>query len=177
MTVRQVVLVTHRWLGLSSALVLAAVGVTGAIQAYSYGRVRDVMGPAHEALFLGRPGTWIVLAATVAALLLEAGGLILWWRRKVFRVETRFGWRRTLADLHHVTGVLALALMVLLAGTALLMRVVTPESNPGLRTLIVDLHTTRTYGGVLKAIFSAASLGFAVQGVTGAVMWWRTGRA
>lgn len=177
MTVRHAVLVTHRWMGLGSSLILAAVGGTGAMQVYSTGRLRDLTGPLHESLFLGRPGTYVVLAATVAALLLDAGGLVLWWRRKVLTVETRFGWRRTLTDLHHVTGLFALVLMVILAATAVMMRFVTPESDPWLRKIIVDLHTTRDYGWALKALFCLGSLGFVVQGVSGLVMWYRPGRS
>jgi uncharacterized iron-regulated membrane protein len=134
------------------------------------------MGPIHESLALGAVGTWIVLAATMAAVLLEAGGLILWWRRKVLTVATRLGWRRVLADLHHVTGLLGLVLMVILAVTAVMMRFVTPESNPWLRTVIVDLHTTRSYGWALKTLFGVASLGFVAQGITGVAMWWKPGR-
>lgn len=176
MTVRQAVLVTHRWMGLASSLVLAVAGATGTILVFASGRLRGLTGPLHESLYLGRLGTWIVLAATAAALLLEIGGLVLWWRRKVLRIETRFGWGRAVSDLHHVTGVVALVLMALLAATALLMRVVPPDDDPWLRQVIVDLHTTRNYGWPLKAILGLASLGFSVQGLSGLVMWWRTSR-
>ncbi len=177
MTPRRVVLVTHRWLGLSTGLVLAIVGATGTLLVFATGRLRGLTGPVHESLGVRGPGTWIVLAATAAAILLEAGGLVLWWRRKVFRVETRFGWRRVLVDLHHVSGLVGLVLMVILAVTAVMMRFVTPESNPWLRDLIVDLHTTRDYGWPLKTLFGVASLGFVVQGVSGILMWWQPGRA
>jgi len=176
MSLRQLVLVTHRWLGLTTGFILAIAGATGTVLVFATGRLRGLTGPIHEALAVGRIGAVVVLAATAAALLLEAGGLYLWWRRKVVTVETRFGWRRVLADLHHVTGLFGLVLMMILAATAVMMRFVTPESNPWLREVIVDLHTTRTYGWALKTLFGAASLGFVVQGVTGAVMWWQPGR-
>ncbi len=177
MTLRRYVLVTHRWIGLATGLVLAIAGATGAVLVFATGRLRGLTGPVHESLGVDGPGTWIVLTATAAAVLLEAGGLVLWWRRKVVRIEMRFGWRRLLVDLHHLTGVAGLVLMAALALTALLMRLVTPEAHPWLRTLIVDLHTTRNYGWPLKTLFGVASLGFVVQGVTGILMWWRPGRA
>lgn len=177
MTLRQFVLVTHRWLGLSTGLVLAIAGATGAVLVVATGRLHQVFGPVHTSLAAGRLGTLAVLAATAAAVLLEAGGLVLWWRRKRVTVETRGSWRRGLADLHHVTGVFGLVLMVILAVTAVLIPFVTPESNPWLRKVIVGLHTTRDYGWAVKTLFGAASLGFVVQGVTGVVMWWKPGRA
>lgn len=176
MPLRQLVLITHRWLGLSTGLILAIAGATGTVLVFATGRLRGLTGPVHEALAVGRIGAMVVLAATAAAVLLEAGGVYLWWRRKVFTVETRFGWRRMVNDLHHLTGLAGLVLMLMLAVTALLMRVVTPESNPWLRDVIVDLHTTRDYGWALKTLIGLASLGFVVQGVTGVVMWWKPGR-
>jgi uncharacterized iron-regulated membrane protein len=176
MTLRQLVLVTHRWLGLSTGLILAIAGATGTVLVFATGRLRGLTGPVHEALAAGRIGAWVVLAATALAVLLEAGGVYLWWRRKVLTIETRFGWRRMLNDLHHVSGLAGLVLMTVLAVTAVMMRFVTPASNPWLREVIVDLHTTRDYGWALKTLFGAASLGFVVQGVTGVVMWWKPGR-
>jgi uncharacterized iron-regulated membrane protein len=176
MTLRQLVLVTHRWLGLSTGLILTIAGVTGTVMVFATGWLHQVIGPLHTSLAAGRPGTLVVLAATAAALLLEAGGLVLWWRRKLVTVETGVSWRRGLADLHHVTGVFGLALMVILAATAVMMPFVTVESDPWLRKVIVGLHTTRDYGWAVKTLLGAASLGFAVQGVTGVVMWWKPGR-
>lgn len=176
MTLRHVVLVTHRWLGLSTGLILTIAGATGTVLVFATGRLHQVVGPVHTSLAAGRPGTLVVLAATAAAVLLEAGGIVLWWRRKLVTVETRVSWRRGLADLHHVTGIVGLGLMVILAVTAVMIPFVTPESKPWLRTVIIGLHTTRDYGGVVKTLFGAASLGFVVQGVTGIVMWWQPGR-
>lgn len=176
MTLRQLVLVTHRWLGIPTGFIVALAGGTGAVLVFVTGRLRGPIWQVHEALGVGRPGAWVVLTATAVAVLLQAGGIYLWWRRKVLRVETRFGWRRTLNDLHHVTGLVGLVLMTILAVTAVMLRFVTPESNPWLRNVLMDLHTARNYGWALKTLFAVASLGFVVQGVTGVVMWWKPGR-
>jgi uncharacterized iron-regulated membrane protein len=173
MPVRSVVLVTHRWLGLASAVVLAIVGGTGAAMAWPPNPIRALVGPLHETLRLGRAGSWLVVAATCAAVVIECGGIILWWRRRVITVSISLGWRRTLADLHHVAGATGLILMLLLAVTGALMSFITPAAHPDFRRLIVDLHTARTYPWVVRLVYSVGTLGFVVQAATGVFMWWR----
>ena len=74
--IRPIILVTHRWLGLSSALVLAIVGVTGAILLLpGTAPFRKIAGPLHERLGMGQFGWWIVVIVTIAAVFLELGGL------------------------------------------------------------------------------------------------------
>src|SRR5262245_16354327 len=112
---RNFVLVTHRWLGLGSSVVLAIVGGTGALILWTLPQwLRRIVGPMHQSLALGRIGEWIVIAATVVAAVLSVGGLILWWKLKIIRVKTTSGWRRALFDLHHALGFVGFLLMFLL---------------------------------------------------------------
>jgi uncharacterized iron-regulated membrane protein len=171
--VRSIVLVTHRWLGISSSVVLSIVGLTGAVLASSgTSLLRRVSGRLHETLAMGRIGWWLVVGATVMAVLLQLGGLYLWWKRKTIAVRVRSGWRLGMFDLHHAAGLLALPLMFLLAATGVGMAVVTP-ANPELRRIIVDLHTTRGFSTPVKLVYMIATTGFLVQSMTGLVMWWK----
>ena len=179
MNLRQVILTMHRWLGLPSAVVLILAGVTGAMLVWpgSFGR-----WPArlHDSLAMGRPGVLIVLAATAAAVTLQISGLYLWWRTRRVRISTRLGWRRFATDLHHSVGALAFVVMLLIAGTAIgrvTGRLLDPaQQHQDLRGKIARLHTTKGFPVAIKLVYAAASIGFAVQGVTGVVMWWRTRR-
>src|SRR5436309_9621638 len=106
---RSIVLITHRWIGLSSSLVLSIAGVSGAVLLLpGNSPLRRIAGPLHERLWLGEPGWWMVVAGTIAAVFLELGGLYLWWKRRVFTVRFRSGWWRAVFDLHHVVGLLGL---------------------------------------------------------------------
>src|SRR5688572_1320801 len=107
MSFRQLVLVTHRWLGLGSSGILAIVGLTGAFLITPGLPLRKIAGGLHEKLALGTPGAWIVTIATAAAVLLELGGCFLWWKQKLLRVRSGKGWRQALIDLHHVVGAVA----------------------------------------------------------------------
>jgi uncharacterized iron-regulated membrane protein len=175
---RSLVLVTHRWIGLASSLVLVVLGVTGAILVVP-GRsmLRKLAQPLHERLWIGQFGWWIVVVTTIAAVLLQLGGLILWWKRK--RVAVRFGDgpRRGLTDLHHASGAIAFVLMFLLAATGVLMAFITPREFPELRRIVFNLHTTRSFPIPIRLVYFLGSIGFAVQGVTGVFMWWRPSRA
>src|SRR5690348_17343099 len=102
MSWRRFVLVPHRWNGLSTSLVLAIAGGTGIVRALtSPGEFRRPFARLHEDLMLGNIGSWIVLNATAGAVLLQLGGVILWWKRKTLRVRTAGGWRTAVSDLHH----------------------------------------------------------------------------
>lgn len=174
--VRTFVLVTHRWLGLASAVFLGVIGVSGAAIVSTTLPGRSVIGPVHESLAMGRPGAWLVLGATCAAVALEVGGIVLWWRRRVLVVRRHLGWRPALIDLHHMAGVLGLVLMLTMAVTGVMMAFVTPDYAPTLRRWIVDLHTARAYPWPVKAIWAVMALGFLVQAVTGVFMWWKPKR-
>ena len=179
MNFREWILTAHRWLGLSSAIVLIVAGGTGAMLLWPnlFGRWPDQL---HETLAVGRPGRYIVLAATAAAVALQLSGLYLWWRTRRFRVRTTMGWGRFSTDLHHAVGALGLVLMLLLPVTAL-GRVAgrqldSQQQYKDLRQSVSDLHTTRGFSFPVKLLYAAASAGFVIQGVTGITMWWRSRR-
>jgi len=171
MSWRRWILVTHRWIGLSTSLVLIVAGATGAMMVWGFqGDFRRAVGRIHENLSLGSTGEWIVLIATGGAVLLQFGGVILWWKRKTFRVRTGAGWRAGVIDLHHAAGALGLLLMLLIAATGVGMRI----AGPGpVRRAIVDFHTSRRFPLAIDIVYAIGSLGFVVQGVTGVLMWWR----
>ncbi len=176
MTGRRFVLVTHRWLGLGSALILVVVGGTGAVLVLPDGRLRSLAGRFHESLGLGTAGHWLVLAATAAAVLLECGGLVLWWRRRLIRVRRDLGWRRAMVDLHHVTGLAFFVVMLTLAVTGIMMPFVSPDAHPDLRRIVMALHTSGRFPWPINFLYQVCTLGFVVQGVTGVVMWWKPDR-
>lgn len=175
MRFRRVVLLTHRWIGLASSAVLAVVGLTGVVlllpETFT---VRRVAGPLHSHLALGWRGAWIVYVATAAAVFLQIGGLVLWWKRKTVRVSMQRGWVQALDDLHHAMGAVTLPLMVLLAATGLVMPYGTPDQP--LRRLIGMLHTAGPFSLLIKLLYAGGSAAFAVQGLTGILMWWKPGR-
>lgn len=171
------VLVTHRWIGLASSLVLSILGVTGAVLLLPGNPpLKRIAGPLHERLAIGNLGWWIVVVVTIAAVFLELGGLYLWWKRKTILVRMRSGWRPALFDLHHAAGFLALPLMFLLAVSGVGMAFVTPDNQPELRRVIFDLHTTRGFSTSMKVVYAFGTMGFLLQGVTGVVMWWKPRR-
>jgi uncharacterized iron-regulated membrane protein len=175
MDMRYLVLATHRWLGLSSSVVLSIVGLTGAVLVFVPGTflLKRVAGRLHQTVAMGRIGWWLVVVVTVIAVVLEVGGLFLWWKRKTISVRVRSGWRIGTFDLHHVGGILGLPLMLLLAATGVAMAFVTPESQPALRRLIVDLHTSRGFSTPVKILYILGTTGFLAQGLTGVMMWWK----
>ena len=59
---RRLILVTHRWIGLGTSLVLVIAGGTGAMMVWGFqGEFRRALGRMHENLALGNAGSWIVL--------------------------------------------------------------------------------------------------------------------
>jgi len=171
MTSRRFVLITHRWIGLSTSIILVIAGATGAVLAVpGPDLLRRAASRLHETLALGSVGNMIVLTATAAAIVLQLGGVWLWWKRKSFAVRLSAGWRRMVIDLHHSAGALGLVLMLVLAVTGVGMTMIAP--GPA-RRLFVDLHTAREYALPVKLLYALGSLGFLVQGVTGVLMWWR----
>lgn len=181
MNFRQLVLVTHRWLGLGSSLVLFVLGITGAFLVRPGLPFNRVAGILHETfgfqkLGIGPVGRWIIVIATASAVLLEVGGIFLWWKRKVLRVRVGQGLRKGLIDLHHVAGTVGLPLMLLLAVSGLGMRFFNGKQYPEIRTVVKAVHTARTFPMPIQMVYVAGSAGFVVQGVTGIVMWWRPAR-
>lgn len=175
MTFRSFMLVSHRWLGLLSAVVVAVAGLTGAVLTWPLPPpYNDMLIEAHMNLWLGEVGAWAVLIATAASLLLQAGGLYLWWRTKRLALETGVGWRRLMLDLHNVVGVLGFVVMLVIAATALGRVGLRGIEAPGMgfaRKVVSRLHTAGGFPVPAKAVYAVASLGFAVQGVTGVALW------
>ncbi|MGE3956205.1 MAG: PepSY domain-containing protein [Vicinamibacterales bacterium] len=168
---RPFVLTTHRWMGLFSSLILTVAGATGAIMVWpGNSLIRKAAGRLHETLALGRPGALVVLTATAIAVLLELGGLYLWWQRKALRVQVRSGWKRAAFDLHHLVGAVGFVLMIVIATTAVLAFALGPAPT---RQTLMRLHTGNPFGTPVRVLYSLASLGFAVQGGSGVVMWLR----
>ena len=182
MDVRQLVLVTHRWLGLATSGVLAIAGVTGVFliwrerwwweQSELLVFAGRVSSPIHERLALGSVGSFVVVTATGLAILMEVGGLILWWRRKTLWVRPGRGWWRMCFDLHHVIGAVFLPLMLMLVVTGFVMGVTHPDDYPWLWRFMARLHRGQ-YGFAIELLYALASAGFLVQGLTGLAVWWR----
>jgi uncharacterized iron-regulated membrane protein len=174
-TTRDLVLIAHRWMGLAASGVLAILGGTGAILAWenwdAIESLRRYAGPVHARLALGRLGSWIVIMATAIGVLVEISGLLLWWKRKTILIARRSGWWRFCFDLHHSVGIIGFPIMLVLAVTGLIITFALPE-DPGLRRVIMRLHLGG-FGVSGKAIYTLASLGFFVQGITGLVVYWR----
>jgi uncharacterized iron-regulated membrane protein len=174
---RQLVLVTHRWLGLATGLVLAIAGTTGAVLVWReqmeflepLGRYAS---PLHERLAAGRIGYWIVVVSTGIAVILELGGLVLWWKRKTIWIRRGGGLWRICFDLHHMVGVILLPLMVILAVTGFAMAFVDGTRHPELYRLLATWHKGH-FPVSIKVLYTVATLAFAVQGLTGLVMWWK----
>lgn len=182
MTLRDVVLVTHRWLGLTSSIILSIVGVTGALIFLPRSCLfRRIAGRLHETLALGAVGRWIVMVATVSAILLQLGGLYLWWKRKSVRVDASLGWRRAAFDLHHAVGFIGFVLMLVLAATgvgrAVFRSMDTGDRYRGVRSAMTRFHTAESFSTPVKVLYALGSAGFMVQGVTGVVIWWKPRRS
>lgn len=165
----------HRWLGLGSSVLLAAIGLTGSLFLIpAPGSVRAILEELHVNLMIPGVGREIVIAATVIAVLLELGGLYLWWKRRSWIVRWRLGWRLAAHDLHNVIGAALFVVMLLLAGTALArvaFRPLFPPSNIMVKANNA-LHTGLRFPAPVKVVYAIGGLGFLVQGLTGVVMWW-----
>jgi uncharacterized iron-regulated membrane protein len=180
--IRNFLLVTHRWLGLSSAVVLAIAGGTGALLAWPWWLTEEPVGRwvaarIHESLGLGFFGLgfigyWSVTIATGGGVLLLFGGLVLWWRRKIATVRTNRGWQRGVFDLHHAVGAVGFAFMLLVASTGLGIVFLRPEDGVVFEVAFA-LHTTRGFHWTIKLLYLAGSLAFTLQVATGVAMWWQ----
>lgn len=183
---RRLFLVTHRWLGLAAALILAVAGVTGAILVWNRS---EALAFFHTHLGLGEFGEWLVNGSAIVFLLLAIGGFVLWWRRKVFWPKGGRGWWRYLFDLHHALGVLGLVLTLLIAGSGIGIMIEEEEREGGEEAvatapavseeerekddLLFQLHTAREFPAPLKVLWAVASLSFVIQAASGFVMWWK----
>ena len=71
----------------------------------------------HETLMAGTVGGVIVGVATVMALVLVLSGIVLWWPRKLWRVQIGASWKRVTFDLHHLLGASAAAVLLLITAS------------------------------------------------------------
>lgn len=171
MSLRRLVLISHRWIGLGTSGILGILGVTGAVMVWGGDHwLRRMTGRLHETLALGSTGEWIVVIATAAAVFLQIGGVFLWWKRTAKPAPAAPGWRRRWLDLHQAAGALGLWIMLALAGTGVAMDLTAPGS---VRRTVVDLHSGRRFSLPVKALYAMGSLGFLIQGATGVMIWWR----
>jgi uncharacterized iron-regulated membrane protein len=75
----------------------------------------------HVTLMGGKIGGQIVAAITVAAFLLVLSGMILWWPDRILRVRWNASWKRIVFDLHHVSGILAALVILMISASGMAM--------------------------------------------------------
>lgn len=73
----------------------------------------------HTRLLGGRVGNTIVVAVTFLALFLVLSGIIIWWREKLWRINTSASWKRINFDLHHALGVCSAIVLLFITATGL----------------------------------------------------------
>jgi uncharacterized iron-regulated membrane protein len=76
----------------------------------------------HTQLLGGRVGNAIVVAVTFVALFLVLSGVVVWWRDKLWRVNTSGSWKRINFDLHHSLGIWAAVVLLIITSTGLWVR-------------------------------------------------------
>lgn len=74
----------------------------------------------HVELFAGPTGRTIVAVAAGVALFLSLSGLVIWWRDRRVAIALGASWKRVVFDLHHLVGVAASLVLVLMTTSALL---------------------------------------------------------
>ena len=167
---RKFFLVTHRWIGLAAATVLALAGLSGAFLVWSHS---EALADFHTHLWIGEPGEWLVNTSAFAFVLLGIGGLVLWWRRKALALRRGKGWWRFLFDLHQALGAIGALLMLVVALSGLGIMIGEEEGDEN--SLMFRLHTARDYPLPIQVVWAAASVSFLVQAVSGFTMWWKPG--
>jgi len=81
----------------------------------------------HTQLLGGRVGNAIVVAVTFVALFLVISGIVVWWRDKLWRVNTSASWKRINFDLHHSLGIWAAVVLLIITSTGLWVRYATVD--------------------------------------------------
>ena len=71
----------------------------------------------HVELMAGPVGRTIVVVICIASLVLALTGLVIWWREKLWRVNTSASWKRINFDLHHALGVFASLVIIVITAT------------------------------------------------------------
>ncbi|MGE0812476.1 MAG: PepSY domain-containing protein [Vicinamibacterales bacterium] len=182
MSFRTFMLWSHRWLGLTSGVLVLIAGLTGSLVMLPFAQpTRAWLLELHMNLLAGRAGAWLVVAVTVVSLLLQVGGVYLWWPPKSLRLRTDRGWWRFSYDFHNWVGVVGLLIMGLLGATALgrvfFRAVPVPLAIEFVPRVVSRLHTAGGFPLPLQAIYFVGSLGFVAQAITGALVWWRPSKA
>ena len=176
MTLRSILLVGHRWLGVVTSVALALTGASGALLIWTMPfPVRAIAGPMHEMFMMGRIGARIVLAVTLVAIVLQVTGLVLWWKCKTVVVRRSVTLRAAVVDLHHAVGIVCLPLMLLLSITGVGMAT-GHTFGRDVEHVIETYHTGRTLPLPVQIVYVLGALSFLVQGVTGVFMWWKRPR-
>jgi uncharacterized iron-regulated membrane protein len=80
-----------------------------------------LVGKMHGNLMAGKAGNAVVGAITFATLLVVLVGVVLWWRDKVWRLRMGASWKRMVFDLHHLLGIAASLVLVIMLGSGLMM--------------------------------------------------------
>ena len=73
----------------------------------------------HVQLLAGRTGSTIVAVVTFVALFLVLSGIVVWWREKLWRVNTSASWKRINFDLHHSLGIFSAVVLLVITSTGL----------------------------------------------------------
>jgi uncharacterized iron-regulated membrane protein len=73
----------------------------------------------HTRLLGGAIGSAIVVAVTFVALFLVLSGIVVWWRDKLWRVNTNASWKRINFDLHHSLGIFSAVVLLIITSTGL----------------------------------------------------------
>jgi uncharacterized iron-regulated membrane protein len=178
MQLRPFLVWSHRWLGLTNSVVLVLAGLTGALVVFPFPEEpRELLIEFHVNLFAGEFGRWVVVVASVVTLLLQAGGLWLWWPSRSLRLRTTRGWWRFTYDFHNLLGVVSLPMMAMLAATGVgrvVFEFVTmPDALRLLPRAVGLLHHGEPFPVPVRALYVLGGLAFVVQTVTGVLMWWR----
>ncbi|HKV73718.1 MAG TPA: PepSY-associated TM helix domain-containing protein [Gemmatimonadales bacterium] len=85
----------------------------------SFGRwVRNV----HERLLTGETGSFVVGVITILTLITVIVGVVLWWRDKGWQVRWTASWKRIVFDLHHLLGIAATPVLVVMLASAIAIR-------------------------------------------------------
>lgn len=78
-------------------------------------------GTLHTSLMGKAIGNQVVVWSTIAAVFLILGGIYLWWRDKVWRVQLAASWKRINFDLHHLLGITTFVVLFLMTATGVAM--------------------------------------------------------
>lgn len=73
----------------------------------------------HTQLLAGRTGNTIVAAVTFVAVFVILSGIVVWWREKLWRVNTSASWKRINFDLHHSFGIFSAIVLLVITSSGL----------------------------------------------------------